>query len=393
MIKTIEIENFKSIQKLKLELGRINVFIGENGAGKSNVLEAITLAGAAQADKLDNEFLASRGIRITAPQLMRSAFNIETTHAPIKITVVEEDTPSTTYELSHDNQPYSPWINTKKEVNSLIKSIFALLNTSETVEKREDNLNKITKAFEEASQTPQGMIEVKIPVNPSEWEKIESYKAKIEDFVIFSPENSALRTFEREGQIQPLGINGEGLFGLLSFLSKTEDKSAIESIKKSLHVFSWFKNFHISENTNNETIIIEDKYLIDGFLKFDQRSANEGFLYAAFYFALFSNRITPRFFAIDNVDTSLNPKLCQELIKRLSFLAKENDKQAILTTHNPAILNGLDLNDDNQRLFVISRSPKGGTKIKRILKPATEKPVKLSELFVNGLIGGLPKGF
>ena len=29
--------------------------------------------------------------------------------------------------------------------------------------------------------------------------------------MIFSPENSSLRIFKEEGQIQPLGIHGEGL--------------------------------------------------------------------------------------------------------------------------------------------------------------------------------------
>ena len=41
MIREIHVENFKSIEKLTLELGRINVFIGANGCGKSNLLEAI----------------------------------------------------------------------------------------------------------------------------------------------------------------------------------------------------------------------------------------------------------------------------------------------------------------------------------------------------------------
>lgn len=46
MFTEVQIENYKSIQSLKIGLGRVNVFIGENGCGKSNVLEAIALAGA-----------------------------------------------------------------------------------------------------------------------------------------------------------------------------------------------------------------------------------------------------------------------------------------------------------------------------------------------------------
>jgi predicted ATPase len=61
MLSVIEIENYKSIEKLTFKPGRVNVLIGENGCGKSNILEAIGLAGAAQANKLDNEFVIGRG--------------------------------------------------------------------------------------------------------------------------------------------------------------------------------------------------------------------------------------------------------------------------------------------------------------------------------------------
>lgn len=43
MIKILEIRNFKSIQHLKLDCRRVNLFIGEPNTGKSNILEAIGL--------------------------------------------------------------------------------------------------------------------------------------------------------------------------------------------------------------------------------------------------------------------------------------------------------------------------------------------------------------
>ena len=85
MFTEVQIENYKSIQSLKIGLGRVNVFIGENGCGKSNILEAIALAGAAAGNKLDNEFLAPRGIRVTEPEFMRSAFDKVNTTEEIKI--------------------------------------------------------------------------------------------------------------------------------------------------------------------------------------------------------------------------------------------------------------------------------------------------------------------
>ncbi len=75
MLRRVRIINYKSIPDLTLDLGRITVLIGANGSGKSNILEAIALASAAAQNKLDNEFLTSRGIRVTETRFMRSAFH------------------------------------------------------------------------------------------------------------------------------------------------------------------------------------------------------------------------------------------------------------------------------------------------------------------------------
>ena len=40
MIERIVIENFESLRKVDLSLGRMNLFIGANATGKSNVLGA-----------------------------------------------------------------------------------------------------------------------------------------------------------------------------------------------------------------------------------------------------------------------------------------------------------------------------------------------------------------
>jgi hypothetical protein len=73
-------------------------------------------------------------------------------------------------------------------------------------------------------------------------------------------------------------------------------------------------------------------------------------------------------------------------------LAKKHKKQVIVTTQNPAILDGLNLKDDSQRLFVVRRNDEGHTKAKRVdYNPKRE--MKLSEIWTNGFIGGLPENF
>ena len=74
MIRELTIKNYKSILDHTIELGRVNVFIGENGCGKTNILEAMAMVGAALTDKLSVEELFNRGIRVAKPSSMRSSF-------------------------------------------------------------------------------------------------------------------------------------------------------------------------------------------------------------------------------------------------------------------------------------------------------------------------------
>ena len=143
---------------------------------------------------------------------------------------------------------------------------------------------------------------------------------------------------------------------------------------------------------NEYGLSVKDRYLHDNLSFFDQRSTNEGFLFLLFYATLFISKDTPQFFAIDNIDASFNPKLCMKLVRNLAALAKKYNKQVIVTTHNPAVLDGLNLNEDDQRLFVVRRNDEGHTKAKRIEYKA-ERTMKLSELWTNGFIGGLPENF
>ena len=217
---------------------------------------------------------------------------------------------------------------------------------------------------------------------------------KLIDFFVYCPENTALRNFKEESQILPLGIRGEGLLSHLKALGTKENLPILKEIESKLSLLNWFEGLKVPAGAES-SISIKDRNLPKGVL-FDQRSANEGFLFLLFYFTLFISPDTPAFFAIDNIDASLNPKLCATLLKELTVLAEKHNKQVILTTHNPALLDGLDLTDPEQKLFAIERNRNGHTRAIPIEAPvqiAGMPPTRLSEYFISGAIGGLPKNF
>ncbi|HAS9351436.1 TPA: hypothetical protein I3799_001940 [Enterobacter cloacae] len=84
------------------------------------------------------------------------------------------------------------------------------------------------------------------------------------------------------------------------------------------------------------------------------------------------------------------------------IIKKKKNKQIFMTTHNPITLDGIDLFNDDHRLFVVERDKEGLTRVKRISPPPgmTKEQweseyygMKLSEIWLSGAIGGIPYGF
>lgn len=415
-VSRVHIKNFKSIVDLSLDLGPINVFIGENGSGKSNILEALAFAAAAASDKLDNEFLVSRGIRVTDPRFMRSAF-AETSGGAVSIFVEDSRGVRATFEINTSkNTAYPKW--SAEPTMRVPAGLIPLPSEDEATQllsevssaKHPPGLADLEAIFTKAFAKPATDITLPLPLTEDSKKfylaalhYLASFASRqyegssLSDFIIYSPEISALRTFEKEGQILPLGIRGEGLLKLLRVLA-SEDQEGWAALQRNLGLLDWFSGIEVDHDSSlpEQSIRLRDRFMAAAQPAFDQRSANEGFLYLLFFFALIVSRATPRFFAIENVDTSLNPKACSELMRRLAALALEHEKQILFTTHNPSLLDGLNLHDDRQRLFVVFRNKDGHTTARRVMPPkpiGKELPMKLSEAFTRGLLGGIPQNF
>lgn len=398
MIKKVGIKNYKSIVDLKLELGRVNIVIGANGSGKSNILEAIALASAANKDRLDDEYLSSR-IRLAEPEFMTSEFegeNDNVNDSVIHIIVRDGDTEDYNYLLTYvpDKNGIIDLVDYAHK--SYIKNII------------DEDLNepapeyKIRKLIKDLG----GKNDIESLLSLDDLDSVDNSinfikkhfinKPDISNYLIYCPEELNLRKFIDDTTIRPLGRRGEGLFKhLKELISDSENnREIIEALNSGLSLLDWFEGFEIPNDlfSHEQRLNITDRFLKETSKVFDQRSTNEGFLFLLFYLTLFNSPKTPAFFAIDNIESALNPKLAKILIQHLVVVAKEKGKQVILTTHSPYVIDGLDLSDEEQRLFVVNRNIDGHTEINRV--PYRENRTnKLSELWMEGVIGGLPENF
>ncbi len=388
MLDKIEIQNYKSIVKSNMPLGRFNLLIGANGCGKSNVLEAIAIASAASVgNKLDDEFFLNRGIRVTNPKLMLPAFdNVDA--EKIIVSAHDDFGGNMLFELRYNDKEIPPrWEDQSYNVYQLLS-----LLRKETQQKRA-TVHDLIRVVDQL-ENKNSVVNIKIrktdhgldimPISPD-----------FERFIIYSLEESSLRQQDSDSRMFPFGRHGEGLLAYLKKIAQSENGAAIiEEIKDYLKILDWFDDFDVPNNqmSGENNILLHDNYIGDAISYFDQRSTNEGFFYLLFYLTLIISDETPNFFAIENIDTSFNPKLCHRITRTLIKLAEKHHKQIIATTHNPAVLDGIDLQDKNVKLHVVRRTVDGYTKINQIVLN-DKLNMNLSEAWIKGYIGGLPDNF
>ena len=354
MIDRIVIKNFKSIEELDFQLGRLNVLIGANGSGKSNVLEAIGMVAAKNGNTIELDNMVQRGVRIAMPELMINSFYGKVASRIIRVRFENKDGfASYSIKRKDEDSIYAPW--------------FVGYTT----------LYRDGESFEE-------------------------FESQYSRYLIYSPSIDALRGLSSNSKLYPIGLHGEGLDVLMYQMPKDEI-AKVERIAN--RYITWlddlvydnegemkYRGYKLGRSNSN--LYFNDRYMQKKNKFFSAENANEGALILLFYLVLMVSKATPKFFAIDNIDSGLNPRLCRALMKEMSALAEENGKQVIITTHNPAVLDGLRLGDPNTKLFAVDRSDSGSTRMNEIkVKPQTEKRMKLSEMWMNGMIGGVPNEF
>ncbi len=393
MIREVEIRGFKSIYSASIQLGRVNCFIGANGVGKSNLLEALGVLGAAANGTVDDESLLRRGVRAGLPRLYKSSFASDRTPAHIAIEVKTKTNAEYRVSLLNPLESPEPAWSYKTEVLSDGKEEII----SEGARNRK-NLN--AKAGLAALQ----IVELE-PTNPAA-----ELMQRLQEFAIYCPNTPTLRGIVPDQQSRiPIGLSGgqlaEGFASLCQHLEH-EGEEGEEMLEQVLELIDWAADIQATSHGANllSPKVPRTKLLLKFSDRFMQKSRNEltaydaseGALYVLFTALLCLLPKAPPMFAIDNLDQSLNPRLLKVLVSRLASWLKHNapDRQLLFTAHNPAALDGLNLSDPEVRLFAVERNSNGQTVLSRptltsdLCKLNQEYP--LSRLWLMGHLGAVP---
>ena len=389
-LKRISIGNFKSLYDISFEPGKINVFIGANGSGKSTVLEAIGLLSAAMTDRVDAASLQRRGVRLSVPTLYKSNFKDIKRRNPTVNLSLEWNDNDTKHDFRYDVHLTTPTDTDYWKYHS--EAFF------------QDGIPKWGRSNASRQQS-NNYIGFFLIDDDKELENGRKIARALSNYGIFQPNTMTLRgTIPDPSQSAPLGLNGGRLAESIKELLSTDDddvKFGDILMDDVLEMIDWASNISVNAPKKNninanipttrQVIEFADRYMKDS-AQFTGYDASEGALYVLFMLALAMHRQGPAIFAVDSFDHALNPHLAKKMTEVFCNEIIKNGKTAFLTTHSPLVLDGLDITNDDIRLFAVDRNSKGQSQITRITvsKELLEEGQSLSRLWINGRLGGVP---
>jgi predicted ATPase len=427
MLKKLTVERFKSIRSATLELGRVNLIVGGNGAGKSNVLEAIGVLSAALERGRGDTDLSKKGVRITPPELMKSAFKKHDLPKTLQLTATMEGEVEYRINLTgSEDDPLLAFFSescTHGSTRVFGRSPHGATVRGQSIHGRLTRHRSIWDQVRTAFEFP---------------EAVDSALNSLSEYVIYAPQADFLRCRRMQGgglDTLPIGLHGEGLpeavRGLLKQLNRSKKLQSspkitdrrielTHDIKRQafdlVYLPQWAHGVKVGALegflTSRELLDHgEDMvYFMDRFMHSRRKTlsvydSSEGTLFLLFVAILLSHDDSPKMFSLDNVDSSLNPKMTRSLLETVIETTKKSHdgdlscgpRQVFLTSHNPTSLDAFDLFDDVQRVFVVARNSDGHTVVNR-LKPRAgmskqdwyeaKNGRNLSQLWLDGEIRG-----
>jgi hypothetical protein len=396
MLRTISIDGFKSILSLRLELGRVNCLIGANGVGKSNILEAIGVLGAAANGTVDDEALLRRGVRPGLPRLYKSSFTSARTPAQISLEAADFCAPdAAVFRVSLLNPLDNPTPAWHFKTEYLFDGLTEIV--SDGVRGKPDNLTR---------NRNKGLSALSL-VNLSPENRAATLMSALQNYSIYTPSTATLRGMVGDPQSRdPVGLSGGRLAEAFDEFKKSQLDGIEGLLDDVLGLVDWVKTIDTATAAGallspsvaraKNVLKFTDRFMKDDRNTLTAYDASEGALSVLFFAILCLSPLAPHIFAIDNLDQALNPRLATALTRKISAWVGTSKipRQILFTTHNPAVLDGLDLADDEIRLFAVDRDSGGQTVVRRILMTPEllklNKEYPLSRLWLMGSLGAVP---
>ncbi len=374
MIKSIWIDNFKSLVNFELPLSKFTCLVGLNGAGKSTVLQAMDFISQLTVGNLD-EWLKIRNwdaadINSKLTKESNIEFKVVLDIPEAGEVVWSGSVNRTTLRCTQERVSIGPTNYLKVEDGQCYLGKYNSRNIS--AEQEKSLLERFTIMFEY-----QGSILSQLKSNQTEGVlySLKGAISKIQSLDLLSPELLRNQTKLSNGQ---LGIGGQKLSSFIHESGK-EGKSTLKNELKNVYsqldsidtksLRAGWKQLEITEHYGEQKLKTTARHMNDGMLRL-----------MAILSQLESNS---EFLLFDEIENGINPELIEFLIDHLV----KSKKQVMVTTHSPMILNFLEDEIAKQGVVYLYKTEKGFTKAKKLFEiPSQAKKLEVmgpGEVFID----------
>ena len=352
MIKSIWIDNFKSLVDFRLEFAKFSCLVGLNGSGKSTVLQAIDFLSQLMRGDID-EWLKYRqwdSADINSKLTKKSNIDFEI--------VLEHEVFGHIVWGGSFNRSSMRCTHELIEINGIgvlrVKDQHCFIDT--TLKNFEDDPNNkpidlsltdFPVVFEYQGSILSQLKDTQVD---SRLQEFKLWILKIESLDLLSPELIRTRTKAAKGR---LGLGGEKLAAFIHESgkdSKDKLKNNLEKVYSQLASIetrslpTGFKELEVIEHFGKQKLKSSTRHINDGLLRL---------------MAIFSQIESDKHFLLfDEIENGINPELIEFLIDQLV----NAPAQVLVTTHSPMILNYLEDDVAKQGVIYLYKNKQGMTR-------------------------------
>ncbi|MDX2301872.1 MAG: AAA family ATPase [Microscillaceae bacterium] len=419
MLDKIYIRNFKSLENVSLELQDVNLLIGANNSGKTNLLKALVFFSR----WLKTDFrLNENGFK----RLVFGQKEIVSENEAIALTFRKKMDDkefiycAEIYKIHNDLYSYNQFVGIAKNE---VKRHFTITNLNyidenfpEFILQIEENSfykNKPYDKFQEIEEKNYNDFimyrledsEVKIEANPSSYQKnfLERHSNRyfsgfitelLETFStlkIYQPAPSKFSkpypTLAKDYTVQEDAAN------LVSFLDNMRDeypeviKAIVDDLHYSVEEFVDLRFQKVDITQDSEAFKLYGDKTFKKFGLFDKygrtywaEELSEGTLYFLALLAIIHQPNPPKLLLLEEPEKGIHPRRIKDVLEYIFLLSSKKNIQVIMTTHSPEVLNFFREMPEN--VFIVDKK-EDATEIKNLYKDIIEPTEKKAE--ANGL--------
>jgi predicted ATPase len=367
MLKSIKIQNFKAIQNSKtIRLTPLTVFIGNNGSGKSSVIEALETYKTIIESNLDTAMRPWRGF-----EYVRNQATPHTTHNAIGDRPYESN--PTEFNLRWPNYCATMNITSSPGGNELFIQKEQIEIKGKPVTRRSSNGEVVYLNSENANKTT---LTLHLPDDLSCISSLSDSELKIDlhenitrwQFLNLNPYAMVNPTPQKRsgGQIY-LAKNGSNIAEYLLSIQSQNPSAFIGIIEALQYVLPYARDLQPKITSELERSVYLQ--LTEANFKVPSWLFSTGTLRILALLAVLRHPTPPPLIVIEEIENGLDPRTIHLIVEEIRNAIESGRSQIIVTTHSPYLLDLLTLS----HIVMVERNSKGEPIFTR---PANQKSLQ-----------------